>query len=124
MHRRHFLQTSLAATAFSALPIMPALARTRPYRLALFGTGWWGMNILREAMAYGNVKVVGLADVDRTHLTQSQAEVQHLNGDNAKIFGDYREMLKKTKPEIVIVGTPDHWHALNAIDAWEAGAHV
>ncbi|MCB0856105.1 MAG: Gfo/Idh/MocA family oxidoreductase, partial [Bacteroidetes bacterium] len=37
---------------------------------------------------------------------------------------DFREMLQKTKPEIVIVGTPDHWHALAAIAAIESGAHV
>ncbi|MEO1450802.1 MAG: Gfo/Idh/MocA family oxidoreductase, partial [Bacteroidota bacterium] len=124
MHRRQFLQTGLAASAFSTLPILPALARTRPYRLALIGTGWWGMNILREAMAYGNVKVVGLVDVDQMHLIQAQTEVQKLKGDKAKIFEDYREMLQKTRPEIVIIGTPDHWHALNAIHALEAGAHV
>src|SRR5262249_49425284 len=41
-----------------------------------------------------------------------------------KRYKDYRDVLAKEKPEIVIVGTPDHWHPLVTIDAVKAGAHV
>src|SRR5678816_430196 len=41
-----------------------------------------------------------------------------------KGYADYRELLAKEKPEIVIIATPDHWHALITIDALKAGAHV
>src|SRR6185369_17251177 len=37
---------------------------------------------------------------------------------------DYRELLEKEKPEIVIIASPDHWHALQTIAALKAGAHV
>src|SRR4029078_1476916 len=37
---------------------------------------------------------------------------------------DYRKLLTEQKPEIVLIGTPDHWHALTAIDAIKSGAHV
>ncbi|MEZ4847695.1 MAG: Gfo/Idh/MocA family oxidoreductase [Bacteroidia bacterium] len=100
------------------------MPRTGKYKLAIIGSGWWGMNILREAMAYGECKVVGVCDVDRRHLDSAIKEVETLNGDRPKGFNDFREMLQKTKPEIVIVGTPDHWHALAAIAAIESGAHV
>ena len=82
------------------------------------------MNILREAIAFGNCKVVGLCDVDRNHLEAAKLEVEKLNGDRAKTFKDYREIIQKTKPDIAIIGTPDHWHALPAIEAIRSGAHV
>ena len=125
MKRRTFVQKSLAASAaFSALPLMSAVKRTAKYKLAIIGSGWWGMNILREAIAYGDCKVVAMCDVDQNHLMPAMEEVEKLNGDKPKAYTDFRQMLQKEKPEVVIVGTPDHWHALNAIAAIESGAHV
>jgi len=108
----------------SALPFLPALQRTEKYSLALIGSGWWGNNILNEAIKYGNCKVVGLCDVDQQALTTTRVSVKGLNGDNPKTYRDYRELIHREKPEIVIVGTPDHWHALPAIEAIKSGAHV
>lgn len=125
MNRRSFLKnTSAASLTYSALPLMAALRKTKTYRIALIGSGWWGMNILREAMAFGNCKVVGLCDVDQKHLADALAEVTQLNGDKPKGYEDYRACITKEKPDIVIVGTPDHWHALPTIFAVEHGAHV
>lgn len=124
MNRRRFLKTSAAATAlFGAVPILGAEAATK-YRTALIGSGWWGMNILNEAMAAGRSKVVGVADVDQRRLGPAVAKVEKDTGDKIKGYRDYREMLEKERPEIVIVATPDHWHALATIDALRAGAHV
>lgn len=125
MERRQFIKQSAAASlAYSAYPILPALKRTKDYRLALIGSGWWGMNILNEAMAAGGVKVVGLCDVDEHHLKDAAATVKEKKGDTPKLYKDFRELIDKEKPEIVIVGTPDHWHALPTIYAVEQGAHV
>lgn len=99
-------------------------AKDKKYRTALIGTGWWGMNILREAMAAGQSQVIALCDVDENQITPAATEVTRLSGDQPKLYKDYREMLAKEKPEVVIVGTPDHWHALIAIAAVESGAHV
>ena len=41
-----------------------------------------------------------------------------------RLYGDYREMLKEKDLDIVLVGSPDHWHALHAIAAIESGADV
>jgi len=53
--RREFLQSSLAAGAAAstilAAPAVHAQEKSRKYRTALIGTGWWGMNILGEAVA-------------------------------------------------------------------------
>jgi predicted dehydrogenase len=82
------------------------------------------MNILGCAVAAGESRVVGLCDVDQRYLGPATEEINRLTGETPRKYDDYRELLQKEKPEIVIVATPDHWHALNAIAAVDAGAHV
>lgn len=124
--RRRFIKTSVAASAASlAFPrIHTVSAQSKKYRTALIGSGWWGMNILRTAMEAGESKVVAMCDVDENQLNPAIAEVNKLSGDQPKKYKDYRELLDREKPEIVIVGTPDHWHPLQTIAAVRAGAHV
>ena len=118
--RRHFLQTSAAAaTAFHAVPLLSAPGKE--YRTALIGAGWWGMNILRDAIAHRQCKVVGICDVNEQTREVSAEEITDLNGDQPRQYNDYSEMLTKEKPEIVIIATPDHWHALPAIEALAKG---
>ncbi len=122
--RRHFLKSTAAVSlAFNAVPLLAA-EPGRKYRTALIGCGWWGKNILKEAMASGRVKVVALADVDANKLEVAVDQVKDLSGDQPKPYPDYRELLEKEKPEIVIIASPDHWHALQTIAALKAGAHV
>jgi predicted dehydrogenase len=46
------------------------------------------------------------------------------SGKSPKIYGDYKKLLAENELDIVLIGTPDHWHALQTIDAVKAGAHV
>jgi predicted dehydrogenase len=126
LERRQFLKATAATGLWlaSAPAFLGAEAAGKKYRTALLGTGWWGMNILGEAMASGQCEVVALCDVDRRLLEPAAQKVQQLTGVQPKLFKDYRELLASAKPEIVIVGTPDHWHPLMTIDAVRAGAHV
>ena len=124
MQRRHFLQATAAAGALVSAPSVHGQSKAKRYRTALIGSGWWGMNILKEAMAAGNVKVVALCDVDSDKLELAAEEVEDLSGDQPKTYTDFRELLDKEDVEIAIVATPDHWHALNTIAAIEAGAHI
>ncbi len=122
MQRRDFIKSG--AMAISALPLYGSTFLNLPKRIAIIGTGWWGMNILNEAMAAGNCTIVGVCDVDENALNAAWQTVKKVKGDDPKKYKDYRDMIAKEKPEIVIVATPDHWHALNAIEAIKAGAHV
>lgn len=119
MHRRDFLKASAAWGAVPLVGQSPA-----KYRTAIIGAGWWGMNILRCAMEAGESQVVAMCDVDENQLTPAAEEVRKLSGDEPKKYKDYREMLAKEKPQICIVATPDHWHALAMIEAVRTGAHV
>ncbi len=126
MKRRNFIiQSATASLAFSHLPLLSALGnKAYRYKTALIGSGWWGMNILREAIRAGESKVVALCDVDSNQLSLALEEVKKLTSDTPKTYRDFRELLLKEKPEIVIVATPDHWHPLIAIAAMEIGANV
>ena len=125
MQRREFINTSAtAAFALATAPIINVIGKAKVYRTALVGAGWWGNNILRCAIQARESKIVGLCDVDANFLNSTAAEVKRMNGDTPKLYRDFRELLAKEKPEIVIVATPDHWHPLIAIAAMEAGAHV
>ena len=127
MNRRRFLQTSAAAATLVALPFnirAQDKAGAKKSRVALIGCGWWGNNILREAMASGACEVVALCDVDSRQLERTLTNVAAGTGDAPKLFNDYRESLAVAKPDIAIIGTPDHWHALPMIAAVKSGAHV
>lgn len=123
LNRRDFLKTSLAAGVTLAAPgILPA--QPSLYRTAIIGTGWWGMNILEEAMASRQCPVVAMCDVDDRMLKPAWEKVRRMTGVEPKRYRDYREMLQRERPDICIVATPDHWHPLQTIAAVEAGAHV
>ena len=125
MTRRTFL-ASLSAAAGVALtgPLLRGGERKKPYRVALIGSGWWGMNILTAAIESGTVVPVALADVDENQIRPAAERVEKATGASVKRYKDYRELLEKEHPDIAIVATPDHWHALPMIAAVKAGAHV
>jgi len=81
-------------------------------------------NILREAAASGRCRIVALVDVDKRQLAKCAEEAGKWTNDSPAQYEDYREMLEREKPDIAIVATPDHWHALPTIAAVKAGAHV
>jgi len=122
--RRGFLGSSSSAAMAWAAPAVLGAEKVKKYRTALIGCGWWGGNILNCAIESGRCEVAALCDVDQKHLDQRAEKVEQATGAAVKKYKDYRELLEREKPEIVIVGTPDHWHALNTIAAVNAGAHV
>ncbi len=123
MNRRTFIKTTAAGSLLMGAPAVIGKAPKR-FRTALIGSGWWGMNIARMALQSGEVEMVALCDVDRSILTQAADEIESLTGNKPKMFKDYRELLHEIKPDIAIVATPDHWHALPTIEAIKAGADV
>ena len=122
MKRRSFLRTT--GLFLAGAPYILGQSNSAKFRTALIGCGWWGKNILKEAAASQRCQIVALCDVDSNILEIAADQVNGWNGDSPKIYKDHRELLEKEKPDIVIIATPDHWHALQTIDALKAGAHV
>ncbi|MBN1559153.1 Gfo/Idh/MocA family oxidoreductase [candidate division KSB1 bacterium] len=122
MRRRDFIKTT-AASAFTA-PLILNAQKAKMIKTAVIGAGWWGMNIAQAALASGQCKIAALCDVDDSQLSSAREKLRPLTSVEPKWYKDYRELLQDEKPEIVIVATPDHWHALPTIAAIEAGADV
>ncbi|MDB6052613.1 MAG: putative dehydrogenase [Verrucomicrobiales bacterium] len=128
MNRRQFLQLSAAGTALSALD-REALAQVvtgKPKRVGLIGTGWYGKADLLRLVQVAPVDVVSLCDVDTKMLAAAADLVaeRQVSKKKPRTYSDYREMLKEKDLDIVLIGTPDHWHALAMIAAVEAGADI
>ena len=103
-----------------------AAAEDKPLRVGLIGCGWYGKTDLFHLIQVAPVDVVGLCDVDR-EMVKEAAELVAQRQPSKKqppSYGDYRQLLADQRPEIVLIGTPDHWHCLPMIDACKAGADV
>jgi predicted dehydrogenase len=124
MHRREFLKTTAATSLALSTNAWARADGQKTYRVGLIGTGWYGMVDLRHLMDIGLVDVVAMCDVDKKNLQEAADEVKARGKGQPELFHDFREMLKPKNLDIVLVGTPDHWHALTAIAAMEAGADV
>jgi predicted dehydrogenase len=129
INRRRFLQTAAASTALAALPSLGAGAlevagKTR--RVGLIGAGWYGPSDLWRLIQVAPVEVVAISDPDKNMLKSAVEIASERQKSKAKpqTYNDYRDMLKEHEFDIMLIGSPDHWHALHAISAIEAGADV
>lgn len=124
MNRRDFL--SLSAGLAASRPMIYAAAPTPPIRVGVIGTGWYGKCDLFRLLQVAPVEVVSLCDVDQKMLDDAAEQIRQRqsSGHKPRTYRDYRQMLKERDLEVVLVATPDHWHALATIAAIEAGADV
>jgi predicted dehydrogenase len=125
MNRRQFLGAGAAGLALSQAVVEAAFADRSP-RVGLIGCGWYGKVDLLRLLQIAPVEVVSLCDVDKKMLAEAADIVAERQKSKKKprTYADYREMLKEKDLDIVLVATPDHWHALPMIAAVEAGADV
>lgn len=98
----------------------------KTYKVGLIGSGWYGKSDLFRLIQVSPVEVVALCDPDQNMLEAAGQLVseRQLSHQVPKLYEDYRVMLEKHDFDLVIVGSPDHWHALHTIAAVKAGAHV
>jgi predicted dehydrogenase len=127
MHRRHFLETSLAGLAVSASRGYAAeFADTPPKRVGLIGCGWYGKSDLFRLVQVSPIEIVSLCDVDKKNLEEAAqwATERQASKKKPRLFTDYREMLRQGDLDLVEIATPDHWHALPMIAAAQAGVDM
>lgn len=127
MNRRTFvssLATAGAAVAATPKVLSAEAGREKTPTIGLVGCGWFGEVDLGYLVQVSGGEVVSLCDVNSHALEQLAEQVQQSQRNEPGRFSDFREMLASRKHDIVIVATPDHWHALPAIAAIEAGADV
>jgi predicted dehydrogenase len=126
MNRRDFLHAGTAGLALSVAGGYHAFAAEKVPRVGLIGCGWYGKIDLLRLIQVAPVEVVSLCDVDKKMLADAAEQVagRQKSKKKPRTFADYRDMLKEKDLDVVLIGTPDHWHALSMIAAVEAGADI
>lgn len=125
MKRRRFIEvTSLGSAAIATNLYFSPLSQERKLKIGLIGTGWYGMVITKAALKVGGVEVIGVCDVDSDHLNNSANELEKLQGTKPKTFKYYHDLLEQKGLDVVFIGTPPHWHALQFIAACEKGFDI
>lgn len=132
--RRAFLKTSAAAAAgFMIMPrhVLGGAGFTAPsdhINLGYIGTGKQAQGLLQGIGAVANTQVMAVCDVDRKKLAQFAGAATELNKQRSAhavdSYADYRELLARKDIDAVVVATPDHWHALNVVDAAKSGKDI
>ena len=140
--RRNFLRQSLSLTAAAAgvnlitgkitqagtaRSYHNIIGANRRVRLGLIGCGGQGTGDLRAALRIGNTELVALCDVDDRQIPEALKKIQKRDGlavSPQLVTRDFRKLLELKDIDAVIIGTPDHWHALPMIEACMAGKDV
>ncbi len=134
--RRRFLKTSLMGTT-GAVVLPNLIPRTylfgaelppsRRIQVAQIGCGRMGSGDMASTMKHDLCRMVAVCDLDSRRLANAKAKVEAFymgKGEKAvdvKAYRDYHELLARPDVDAVIVSTPDHWHALVALEAVLAG---
>ena len=92
--------------------------------IGLIGCGGMGASNMRNFMNFDEVEIAALCDVDTNRIPGDYNDVSKKYGRHPDVYGDYRHMLDRKDINAIIVGTPDHWHALNFIHTCQAGKDV
>lgn len=126
MKRRGFLQASAAGLSALTSSKLQAAADGPTRRVGLIGAGWYGKVDLLRLIQVAPVEVVSLCDVDSQMLNEAAEIVasRQKNGQQPRKYSDYRKLLGEKDLDLVLIATPDHWHALTMIEAVKSGAHV
>jgi len=124
--RRKFIKnTAVAAAVVGVAPsVLSSCAPEKKVTVALIGCRSMGFSDLKTFLDQENVACAALCDVDSKILEERATEVEKKTGIRPQTFADFRKVLEIPEIDVVIIGTPDHWHAIIMMRALEAGKHV
>jgi predicted dehydrogenase len=136
--RRSFVKGT--ATAAAGFMIVPRFVLGRGYtapsdmiNLGFIGTGKQARGLLNNFRDKANIVAGADVDLNKLHYFHSLLEKYYAqakkDGKNTSFKGftgydDYREILQRKDIDAVVIATPDHWHAVQAIHSSNAGKHV
>jgi predicted dehydrogenase len=128
--RREFVKnTVLTSAAIGLVPSLSgALAGCAPsdrINVGLIGCNGMGFEDLVTFLEHPQIECLGLCDIDESVLNRRAADVEKIRGKKpANLYTDWRKLIDNKDINLVIVGTPDHWHCLQMVAACEAGKDV
>ena len=131
MDRKKFIEQSTLLTGAGLL--LPSLTSFRKASqkigandtlvIGAIGINGMGWSDTKALLNIPGVKLAAICDVDQNVLEKREAEMK-AQGVRVKTFTDYRKLLEEKEIDAVVIGSPDHWHALMMIHACQAGKHV
>ncbi len=138
MDRRQFMaagvaglaaQTAAQGQSFVQSPVFTqprVFNKDKVRRVGLIGTGWYGKIDLLRLIQVAPVDVVSLCDTDKNMLHEAGEIVagRQRSKKVPRLYSDYRQMLAEKNLDMVLIATPDHWHALPMIEAVKSGLDV
>ena len=128
--RRVFLKnTAITAAGLTLVPTLSsALTSCAPsdmINIGLIGCNGMGFADLSAFLDHPQVNCIGLCDIDESVLNRRAADVEKMRKKKpANLYKDWRKLIDNKDINVVIIGTPDHWHCLQMISACEAGKDV
>jgi predicted dehydrogenase len=118
--RRDFTKTIVLAGASTALGAMQAAGANERVRLGFIGLGNRGDQVLDAFLKQPDAELVAVCDLSQAYMDFAARKA----GTSPKQFKDYRRLLEMPDLDAVVICTPDHWHALQTIEACQAGKDV
>jgi len=135
-NRREFIKKISLASATVAVSAGTAFSDTRKsisiikrsnpltpsknLNIALIGAGGMGTGDTNTALRHEGIKLVAVCDLYQGRILKAREKW----GDDIFTTTNYKDILKRDDVDVVIIGTPDHWHKQISIDALNAGKHV
>jgi hypothetical protein len=128
-NRRRFLQAAGAALAAPAVLASPLFGQRPPPSerivMGTIGCGDQGTGDMQGFMGFPEVQMVAVCDPVPAHRERARAIVNRRYGNrDCTVHNDFRELLGRRDLDAVLIGTPDHWHAIITIEACKAGKDI
>lgn len=137
INRRSFLENSAKVSAGAALGTgvvtgassaasvgASSSSANDKIHVALIGCGGMGKGDLRDFLRLEEIECLAVSDVDERRIEEGKALVEKARGRNPDGYQDFRNIIDRNDIDVVIIGTPDHWHALPTMMACESGKDV
>ena len=126
MTRRDFLRKGAAAALAAPLVIHSrAFGANDRITMGAIGMGGRGREDLGAFLGFREVHVLAVCDVVATARNAAKAMVdRRYDNRDCMSYGDFREITSRDDIEAVLIGTPDHWHAIVAVEAMTHGKDV
>jgi predicted dehydrogenase len=125
--RRVFLGSAAASLATVSIPgsmLASKVSASERVRVGIMGAGGRAMSLINSFGANPAVEIVAIADVDSNRLPAGLAAAEKLQGRSPRGESDFRKMIDDRTIDALVIGTPDHWHAIPTILACQAGKDV
>jgi predicted dehydrogenase len=129
-NRRAFIRRSAAATAAigisSTFPVLKAniLGANEKLVCGVIGVNGMGFADLKAFLDQPGTECGALCDVDANVLQRRIADVERIQGRKPEGYRDFRKLLEHKGLDVIIIGTPDHWHVIPFVSALQQGCHV